>query len=96
MILQLGNIGSHLGARVHGAEVRASIIEALKTGEEKIVFDLSNVKSISNSFADECFAKLVMFFPFEEVKAKTTFINAAPFIRSVIADAFKARLWQTV
>jgi len=64
MILQLGNIGSHLGARVHGAEVRASIIEALKTGEEKIVFDLSNVKSISNSFADECFAKLVMFFSF--------------------------------
>lgn len=91
MVIQFKNIGIHLGTRVLGAEVRSDIIDAIKTSD-LVVFDLSEVETISNSFADECFAKLTLLFSMEEVKSKTTFINGTPFIRSVIANSFRERL----
>lgn len=93
MNMQFKNIGIHLGTRVHGAEVRSQIIDALKQSD-MIVFDFAEVETVSNSFADECFAKLTLFFSLDEVKRKTTFINASPFIKAVIANSFKARLSQ--
>ena len=94
MTIEFRNIGAHLGARFHGAEVRSRIVAALNEGEKMIIFDLGGVESISNSFADECFAKLALYFSIDEIKGRTTFINGNSFIRSVIADAFKARLTQ--
>ncbi len=91
MVIQFKNIGIHLGTRILGAEVRSDIIDAIKTSD-LVVFDLSEVETISNSFADECFAKLTLFFSMEEVKSKTTFINVTPFIRTVIANSFRERL----
>jgi hypothetical protein len=91
MTIQFKHIGLHLGTRVHGAEIRGEIVEAMKLSD-KIVFDFEGVETVSNSFADECFAKLTLFFSMEEIKAKTTFINAIPFIKAVIANSFKARL----
>lgn len=91
MVIEFKNIGIHLGTRVLGAEVRSEIIEAIKTSE-KVFFDLSEVQTISNSFADECFAKLIIFFSIDEIKSKTTFINATPFIKSVIANSLRERL----
>ena len=91
MVIQFKNIGIHLGTRILGAEVRSDIIDAIKTSD-LVVFDLSEVETISNSFADECFAKLTLFFSIEEVKSKTTFINVTPFIRTVIANSFRERL----
>lgn len=93
MNIQFKNIGIHLGTRVHGAEIRSQIVEAMKQSD-KIVFDFSDVETVSNSFADECFAKLTLFFSLDEVKGKTTFVNASPFIKAVIANSFKARLQQ--
>ncbi|MCD2424934.1 STAS-like domain-containing protein [Niabella pedocola] len=93
MNIQFKNIGIHLGTRVHGAEIRSQIVEAMKQSD-KIVFDFSDVETVSNSFADECFAKLTLFFSLDEVKSKTTFVNASPFIKAVIANSFKARLQQ--
>lgn len=94
MHIQFKNIGIHLGTRVHGAEVRSEIVEAIKQSSDKIVFDFTDVETVSNSFADECFAKLTLFFSLDEVKSRTTFINASPFIKAVIANSFKARLSQ--
>jgi hypothetical protein len=91
MVIQFKNIGIHLGTRLLGAEVRSDIIKAINTSD-LVIFDLSEVETISNSFADECFAKLTLFFSLEEVKTKTTFINATPFIRTVIANSFRERL----
>lgn len=93
MTIQFKHIGLHLGTRVHGAEVRSEIVEAMKLSD-KIIFDFSEVETVSNSFADECFAKLTLFFSFDEIKAKTTFINAIPFIKAVIANSLRARLSQ--
>ncbi len=88
MTIQFKHIGLHLATRVHGAEIRSQIMEQLKTAD-KITFDFEGVGTVSNSFADECFAKLTLFFTIEDIKAKTTFINATPFIKAVIAYAFK-------
>ena len=91
MTIQFKFIGIHLATRVHGEEIRNQIIEDMKV-HDVIVFDFEGVETVSNSFADECFAKLTLTIPMEEIKAKTTFINAIPFIKAVIAYSFKARL----
>lgn len=94
-VIAFKEIGAHLGTRIAGASVRKNIVEAFGN-TEKIVFDFSEVQTVSNSFADECFAKLIFDFQFDVIKSKTTFSNASPFIKAVIANAFKERLSQTV
>jgi len=91
MLIEFGHIGTHLGTRFAGASVREKIISSF--GEtDKFVFDFTGVETVSNSFADECFAKLIFNFGMEDIKGKTTFQNASPFIKAVIANAFKERL----
>ncbi|NNV55058.1 STAS-like domain-containing protein [Limnovirga soli] len=91
MLIEFGQIGTHLGTRFAGASVREKIISSF--GEtDKFVFDFTGVETVSNSFADECFAKLIFNFEMEYIKGKTTFQNASPFIKAVIANAFKERL----
>ena len=95
MTISFQDIGKHLGTRAEGATIRQRV-ETVWTNSKKIVFDFSNVETVSNSFADECFAKLVLDFELDEIKNKTTFENATPFIKAVIANAFKERLSQLV
>lgn len=91
MLIEFGHIGRHLGTRFAGASVREKIISSF--GEtDKFVFDFTGVETVSNSFADECFAKLIFNFEMGDIKRKTTFQNASPFIKAVIANAFKKRL----
>jgi len=91
MRIQFGNIGKHLSTRVAGAAVREKIVVSIKSNE-RIIFDFTGVEVVSNSFADECFAKLVLSFDLPKVKEHTTFTNASPFIKAVIANSFKERL----
>ena len=91
MIIEFGHIGKHLGTRIAGAAMRSKIIDAIQI-DEKVVFDFQGVEVVSNSFADECFAKLTLSFSFEHVKESTHFQNTSPFIKSVIANSFRARL----
>lgn len=91
--IELGEIGTHLGTRFAGASVREKI-EAIFETTEKFVFDFTGVETVSNSFADECFAKLTFKFEMDKIKEKTTFQNASPFIKAVIANAFEDRLHQ--
>ena len=83
--------GRQLSTRVAGAALRKKIIIGIER-QEKIVFDFSGVDIVSNSFADECFAKLMLHFDLPIVKEYTTFQNASPFIKAVIANSFKERL----
>jgi hypothetical protein len=93
MIIEFKNIGKQLGTRIAGASVREEIVHAINNNE-KVVFDFSGVDVVSNSFADECFAKLTLFFSFDTIKSNTTFQNADPFIKAVIANSFRERLSQ--
>ena len=49
---------------------------------EKFIFDFDGVQTVSNSFADECFAKLLLKYEMDKIKEKTTFQNTNPFIKS--------------
>ena len=91
MEINFSHIGKQLSTRVVGAAMRKGIITRIEQNE-KVVFNFLNVEMISNSFADECFAKLILDFDLPIVKGHTTFKNASPFIRAVIANSFKERL----
>jgi len=83
--------GKHLSTRIDGEFFRREIETAIERSE-KVVLDFEGVEVISNSFADECFAKLIFAFDLFQVKEYTTFVNASPFIKAVIANSFKERL----
>ncbi len=91
MLIEFSHLGKQLSTRVAGAAMRKQIIFCIEKNE-RIIFDFSGVEMVSNSFADECFAKLVLDFDLPKVKEYTTFQNASPFIKAVIANSFKERL----
>ncbi|MFB2120823.1 STAS-like domain-containing protein [Parapedobacter sp. 2B3] len=84
-------LGKQLSTRIDGAVVREKIAKGIEE-DKLIVLDFDGVDVVSNSFADECFAKLMLDFDLPTVKAHTTFKNATPFIKAVIANSFKERL----
>ncbi len=84
-------IGSHLGTRISGVATRERIASDLNSSND-IVFDFLGVETISNSFADECFAKLILDFEYKDIQSKIRFENTSPFIRSIISNAFEERL----
>lgn len=53
---------------------------------------MRGVEVVSNSFADECFAKLTLDFDLPTLKALTHFENVSDFNRAVIANSFRERL----
>lgn len=83
--------GKHLSTRIDGEFFRREIEQAIERGE-RVQLDFDGVEVVSNSFADECFAKLIFSFDLFHVKEYTTFVNASPFIKAVIANSFKERL----
>ena len=64
--------GENLGTRQLGQQVREKLMPLL-AGDERVVLDFTGVDVVSNSFADECIAKLLLTMPLSELKARTTF-----------------------
>ncbi len=71
-VFKFSNYGDSLGTRSLGARIRADL-RPLLDSEEKLVLDFSGIDIVTNSFADECIAKLLLEMPLEELKSKTTF-----------------------
>jgi hypothetical protein len=93
MVISFKSFGSSLGTREMGGEIRRGLLENIKS-HDLLVFDLEGVEVVSNSFADECFAKLLLDFELADLKKKTTFKNASPFVQKAISFAFNERLNQ--
>ena len=83
--------GANLGTRLLGAEVQKQLLPLIQ-GEEKVVLDFEGVDVVSNSFADECLAKLLLVMSSEELKQRTTFRGLNDMAQKSIALAFKRRL----
>jgi len=64
--------GTDFGTRDMGQRIRTEL-RPLLDGEERVVLDFTGVNVVSNSFADECIAKLLLEMPLEELKERTTF-----------------------
>ena len=88
---KFATIGDHLGTRMLGEEARNKLLPLIQ-GSERVVLDFEGVDVVSNSFADECLAKLLLVMPLDELKRRTTFRGLNDFARKNIAVAFKRRM----
>lgn len=84
-------INENLGIRQLGEKVRSQLLNLIKEND-KVVLDFSGVNVVSNSFADECLAKMFLTMSLDELKQRTTFRGLNEFARKNIAIAFHRRL----
>lgn len=85
--------GTDLATRPLGKKVREEILPIINSLDGgKLVLDFEGVNMVTNSFADECLAKLLLDMPFETLKSKTTFRNLNDTSKKYIAFAFQRRL----
>jgi len=95
MKILFGDISNSLGTRVLGSEIRAKIEKSLAEGDF-ISFDFSGVDSISHSFADECFGKLLLSFELAHLKSGSTFLNTNDLVKKIILFTLNERALQPV
>ena len=82
--------GDNLGTRQLGSQVRERLMPLLK-GDDIIVVDFTGVNVVSNSFADECIAKLLLTMSLAELKARTTFKGLNPLASESVLTALRRR-----
>ncbi len=86
----LSPIGTDLASRRSAAQLRHNVVSALKCGN-KVIFDLSGVVSISESYADELFGVLVLEYGIKDFFTVVSIRGASPNVLRRIADAIKER-----
>ena len=69
---RFADFGNDFGTREMGARLREKIAELLNKNEI-VTLDFSGVGVVSNSFADECIAKMLLSHPLQELKKCITF-----------------------
>ena len=82
--------GENLGTRPLGKRVREQLMPLLEQ-DERIVLDFTGVNVVSNSFADECIAKLLLTMPLSELKSRTTFRGLNPIAPESVLTAPQRR-----
>ncbi len=91
MLIHFKDIGSSLGTRQLGAEIRNQI-ENRFDFSDRIIMDFSGVDVISNSFADECFGKLFLTHNLDFIRNHISFKNTTPFVKAVISKSLNQRM----
>lgn len=84
------DFGENLGTRQLGQQARERMMPLLE-GDERVVLDFTGVNVVSNSFADECIAKLLLTMPLAELKARTTFRSLNPLASESVLTALRRR-----
>lgn len=84
------DFGENLGTRQLGQQARERLMPLLEQ-DERVVLDFTGVDVVSNSFADECIAKLLLFMPLEELKKHTTFHGLNPLAAESVLTALQRR-----
>lgn len=82
--------GQNLGTRPLGKRVREQLLPLIKQNE-RVVLDFTGVDVVSNSFADECIAKLLLEMPLAELKSRTTFRGLNPIASESVLTALRRR-----
>ena len=82
--------GESLGTRQLGKRVREQLLPLLEK-DECVVLDFTGVNVVSNSFADECIAKLLLTMPLSELKSRTTFRGLNPIASECVLTALQRR-----
>ena len=89
-VFKFSAYGDSMGTRLLGAKIRADL-RSLLDGDEKVVLDFTGVDTVTNSFADECIAKLLLEMPLEELKQHTTFKGLNPLAERSVLVALQRR-----
>lgn len=82
--------GENLGTRPLGKRVREQLLPMIESNE-RVVLDFTGVNVVSNSFADECIAKLLLEMPLSELKGRTTFRGLNPIASESVLTALRRR-----
>lgn len=82
--------GSDLGTRQLGVKVRNALMPLL-SADERVILDFTGVNVVSNSFADECIAKLLMVMPLNDLKSRTTFTGLNKIAEASVLTALQRR-----
>lgn len=82
--------GENLGTRPLGKRVREDLLPMIEQNE-RVVLDFTGVNVVSNSFADECIAKLLLTMPLSELKSRTTFRGLNPIASECVLTALQRR-----
>ena len=82
--------GENLGTRPLGKRVREQLLPLLEK-DERVVLDFTGVNVVSNSFADECIAKLLLTMSLSELKSRTTFRGLNPIALECVLTALQRR-----
>lgn len=83
-------VASNFGTREMGAKIREQLRPIFADGA-RIALDFAGVNVVSNSFADECIAKLLLDIPLEELKQRITFRGLNPMAERSILVALQRR-----
>ena len=87
--------GENLGTRPLGQRVRESLLPLIEQND-LVVLDFTGVNVVSNSFADECIAKLLQQMSLAELKSRTTFRGLNPVASECVLTALRRRHLTTV
>ena len=85
------DFGENLGTRPLGKRIREQLLPLLEQSQECVVLDFTGVNVVSNSFADECIAKLLLTMPLSELKSRTTFRGLNPIASESVLTALQRR-----
>ncbi len=90
--IRLADVGHHLASRARASDLRNELIDAVDAGLETYVVDLSDVRSISDSFADEYFAVLAEERGDAWFRAHVRVEGASDVVRGSVIRAIRTRL----
>ena len=90
VIFSFRKYGENLGTRPLGKRVREQLLPMIEQNE-RVVLDFTGVNVVSNSFADECIAKLLLTIPLSELKSRTTFRGLNPIASESVLTALRRR-----
>ncbi|MEE1235102.1 MAG: STAS-like domain-containing protein [Bacteroidaceae bacterium] len=90
VIFSFREYGENLGTRPLGKRVREQLLPMIEQNE-RVVLDFTGVNVVSNSFADECIAKLLLTMPLSELKSRTTFRGLNPIASESVLTALRRR-----
>ena len=87
---KFSQFGSNFGTRDMGAKIRQQL-RPLLDGDEKVILDFTGVTVVTNSFADECIAKLLLEMSLADLKKHTTFRGLNPLAERCVLVALQRR-----
>lgn len=82
--------GENQDTRPLDQKVREQLMTLLEK-DERVVLDFTGVNVVSNSFADECIAKLLLTMSLDKLKAHTTFQELNPVASESVLTALQRR-----